>query len=408
MSKPNTKKLKAQVANITPSKNEKLIVLPKVAKDARFRAGRTLVQNAQADKAITIFGSLLEEARRQFGEVHFETCPAYYEYGNSLFRFSNRIKLNIQDGVDSQQNTTDTSSITSPTEVSAKNFKDQMREAAATAAIRRANSLKNATSPTESNDEKMEGKDPILHENVNESSDINPEPSRKRKTDENNKSEHVDDETNSVDNDIQLSLEMMEIAWAILDECQQNKEEQSEWIIYNTWIQQQIPRVLTGIGDVLSSLDRHADAADAYSRALGYRQNYLESYDTNEKETVSYLTCRRLIVESNILIAEELLACPHDQDVITTESKAILVRASEGVVDYARGYYDKARDELQETVLLMGQLTASGIDIEKEKEDICFVATMVMGVGTMLAEIDEQNELTSKSNTSTNKKLKSI
>ena len=37
---------------------------------------------------------------------------------------------------------------------------------------------------------------------------------------------------------------------------------------------------------------------------------------------------------------------------MTTESKDVLVKAAERV-DYARGYYDKARDELQETVLLM-------------------------------------------------------
>ena len=67
------------------------------------------------------------------------------------------------------------------------------------------------------------------------------------------------------------------------------------------------------------------------------------------------------------MIAEELLACPPDQDVITTESQDVLVKAPERV-DYARGYYDKARDELQETVLLMGALAAKGIDLGEEKE----------------------------------------
>ena len=59
-------------------------------------------------------------------------------------------------------------------------------------------------------------------------------------------------------------------------------------------------------------------------------------------------------MEANILIIEELvLACPHDQDVITTETKTILVKAG-SVVDYAREYYNRA----QEAILLLGQLAA--------------------------------------------------
>ena len=217
--------------------------------------------------------------------------------------------------------------------------------------------------------------------------------------------------------DIQLSLEIMETAWAILDECQHQKNNNNNdddnlaiTYDYKDWIQEQVPRVLTGIGDVLSSLERHADAADVYSRALGYREDIISSKFTTdeEKQSVEYLKCRRLIVESNVLIAEELLACPYDEDVITTETKSVLVRASEGVVDFARGYYDKARDELQETVLLMGQLSASGIDIGEEKEDVCFVATLVMGVGTTLAEIDdnEQNNNDTSSDGPVTKKIK--
>jgi hypothetical protein len=67
----------------------------------------------------------------------------------------------------------------------------------------------------------------------------------------------------------------------------------------------------------------------------------------------------------------------------------LIVSAAERV-DYARGYYDKARDELQEVVLLMGEIAAQGGDVGKEKEDVCFAATMVMGVGTNLAQIDEE------------------
>jgi hypothetical protein len=59
-------------------------------------------------------------------------------------------------------------------------------------------------------------------------------------------------------------------------------------------------------------------------------------------------------------------------------------------VDYARGYYDKAREELQETVYLMARIAESNQNLGTEKEDVCFLATLLMGVGTTLAEYDEQ------------------
>jgi len=86
-------------------------------------------------------------------------------------------------------------------------------------------------------------------------------------------------------------------------------------------------------------------------------------------------------------VAETLLKCPNGADVVTSESKVLLVKDLERV-DFARGYYDKAKEELQETVFLMGKLASH--DIIAEKEDICFIATMLMGVGTTLAEIDEE------------------
>jgi hypothetical protein len=107
-------------------------------------------------------------------------------------------------------------------------------------------------------------------------------------------------------------------------------------------------------------------------------------------------------VEANILVAEALLECPEDKDVVMTETDAVLVTAAERV-DYARGYYDKARDELQETVYLMARIAESNQNLGTEKEDVCFLATLLMGVGTTLAEYDKRlasaaalNELQSK------------
>lgn len=310
------------------------MMIPKVAKDPRFKAGRSLVRQGKAASAIEIFASLLEEARTTFGDDNIESAPAYYEYGNALLR-----------DVSAEDENTEEEEVEKLTS----------REAAAKAAEKRL---------AKDDEESSEDKKPTA------------------KTESSNNGEDEPNDTN-------LALEMMETAWSIVDEYGQsaNAKESSTKPVYMEWAVEQSPRYLTGIGDTLSMAGRHADAADAYSRALEHRLEILRGFSDKE-ETNEYLKCRRLIVEANILIAEEFLACPDGEDVVTTETKDVLVKAAERV-DYARGYYDKARDELQETVLLMGQMAAKGVDVKEEKEDICFVSTMVMGVGMKLSELDE-------------------
>ena len=130
-----------------------------------------------------------------------------------------------------------------------------------------------------------------------------------------------------------------------------------------------------------------SDAADAYARALPYREEFVEAHD-KDSLTLQHLKDRRLLVEANVLVAEALLGCEHGKHVVTTETKDMLVTADERV-DYARGYYEKAREELQETVYLMGRIAATGIDLGNEKEDVCFAATLLMGVGETLITFDE-------------------
>ena len=67
--------------------------LPVIVRDPCFRARRTAVQRGEAEQAIAVFATLLEEARQTFadGTQHkndclVETSPAGYEYGNALFR----------------------------------------------------------------------------------------------------------------------------------------------------------------------------------------------------------------------------------------------------------------------------------------------------------------------------------
>ena len=57
--------------------------LPVVVRDPRYKAGRALIPK---EESVDVFAILLEEARSKYGETHIEAAPAYYEYGNALFR----------------------------------------------------------------------------------------------------------------------------------------------------------------------------------------------------------------------------------------------------------------------------------------------------------------------------------
>jgi len=207
------------------------------------------------------------------------------------------------------------------------------------------------------------------------------------------------------DTDLGLALEMMENSFAIFDNHLNSKERvmESEGSSkkcddrnYKTWATNQLPRTLVGIGDILSFSRKHADAADAYTRAIPYRKTAVENSEqqliqanrNSLKISIEQLKFQRLLTEAHVLVAEELLMCPLGKDVITTETKVLLVSKDE-LVDFARGYYDKARDELQNAVYMMGKIAAKGHDMGTEKEDVCFLATMLMGIGNKLADLDE-------------------
>ena len=110
----------------------------------------------------------------------------------------------------------------------------------------------------------------------------------------------------------------------------------------------------------------------------------------HNKFTTEFVKAHRMVCEANILIAEELLLCPENEDVLTTETQSLIVKADERI-SYTRGYYDQARDVLQEAIVCMGSLPQN-VDLGREKEDICFLATLVMGVGEQLAMIDEKSD----------------
>lgn len=199
------------------------------------------------------------------------------------------------------------------------------------------------------------------------------------------------------EDDVRLALSMMENAFAIYSSYQM-AQQQSDTVSspYLTWAQrEQLPRVLSNIGDSLSFLELHADSADAYTRELEYREDNLKLYDDKNKGSLDELKDRRKAVEAGVLVATELLDCPPDQAVVTTETSALLVKASE-LVDWVTGYYQKARDQLQETVYLMAKLiedpASNKAEVDKEKENICFAWTLLMGVGERLAEVKERQQ----------------
>ncbi len=350
---------------------------PAVLRDPRFEAGRTLIQQGMANEgAIEIFSTLVEECIAKHGDSSIESSPVFFEYGNALLRAFLVVESVEGEEVDDDDDKEE--------EEKEKRMKDSRTAAAAAAEARR-----NAQE-VDQDVKCVVGNDKEEEKNENEGLPGHDD----NGVDENGElgEEKGEDESN----DLRLSLEMMENAYSIMDDYQAqtdsestNRDSQSEYL---SWTKDQIPRVLLGIGDCLSSLERHADAADAYSRALEWRQAQLDQIvKSNKEENLAQLRCQRRVCEATVLIAEELLSCPEDEDVVTSETKTLIVQSDERI-EYARGYYDKARDSLQDTVFLLGKLASKNVDLGTEKEDVCFLATMIMGVGETLAALDERDQ----------------
>jgi tetratricopeptide (TPR) repeat protein len=374
---------------------------PAVTRDPRFLAGRKLVERGLSNEgAVEMFATLLEECTQKHGTSSIESAPAYYEYGNALLRAALKRQEQQQndDDDDGDDDKDKSGSSSQDAAVAAR------RSAAAMAAEKRNQSSTATINNTNKEDEEVDD------EEEEEEGDKKPAAKQTGNVGDSNDemggdgNDNHDDEDNNHDDDIDLALEMMEDAFSILEDykdkhCNELSNSSSSLSSssqpnYLSWVQEQIPRVLLGIGDTLSTLQRHADAADAYSRALELRQSIFQTFSQEQLQsqpTLEHLGAHRKVSEAAILIAEELLACPADEDVVTTETNSLIVKADDRV-SYARGYYDKARDALQEAVFCMGTLAARSVDLGREKEDICFLATMVMAVGETLAAIMEEQE----------------
>ena len=338
--------------------------------------------------------TLLEEARNKYGEASIETAPAYFEYGNALFRESQRqiIMTQSQEAAAEEEDGQDNAEETDG---------DKKKPAATTLPEEES---QNEKAPDTDNNIKAEAE----AEAVNKKEET--------EMDESGETEAEDD-----DDDAHLALDMMETAFAVLDNYVQSaavaaSDDNCTSFSYLSWAQRDsLPRFLTNIGDVLSTLERHADAADVYTRELQCREDNMKQYSNNNTDDdalLQQLIDSRKVAEANILVAEELLACPEGQDVVTTETQSLLVEASE-LISYATGYYEKARDQLQETVYLMGKVAgkvkSGGVNKEEfdtEKENVCFTSTLLMAVGEKLAEHDEQQKQAVESTEPAKKKAK--
>lgn len=344
---------------------------PKITKDARFRAARKLIERGR-DGAIDMFGMLLEEARTKYGEASIETAPAYFEYGMALFRESQR-----------QQAEEEAESLEEEGE------EDDMKPAAA-----EENGNKNSN---KSKDETAATSEGTADKDQQQSKEGEEEDAGEEEGDGEVEAEQEETEQEEEEDDLELAFSMMETAFAVYDNYVQlansSKAANSTYLKFAE--REQLPRILSNIGDLLSVMGRHADAADAYTRELLFRDANLNVYE-NKEMSVEELIDRRKSVEANVLVATELLECLPDQDVVTTETKSCLVKASERE-EYATGYYEQARDQLQETVYLMAKLIAAAKEqkakdaLDKEKENVCFASTLVMGVGEQLAFLKEKN-----------------
>ncbi len=271
---------------ITATNDEpKLLLVPLVCNDARYRAGRKLMERGQVQLgAVNIFSLLLDRVNEEFGESSIETAAVGYEYGYALFLDSTRQSSSMETGV------------------------------------------------------MVDG------------------------VDHHRKKEDVDEEAK-----VEIALEHMVIACEILYKYTNGENETTQTTQHNhqvqhkdgdgnqsyiPWALEQLPRVLIGIGYVLSYQGKHPDALNSYLNSLPYRTNQLESKSSKsskskDKISIDQLTAHRLLVEVYVLIVEEILKCPADKDILIPDTNEVIVKKEERIA-IAKDHYEKAREELQE------------------------------------------------------------
>lgn len=200
-----------------------------------------------------------------------------------------------------------------------------------------------------------------------------------------------DDIMDSVEDSLECMAKSCSILYSQFEELEKNKQtlpsEDIKLADYHDWINEQIPRNLTGIGRTLSFQGKHGDSVESFMNAIPFLEKTFEHFE--EKNDPAYLRAQRLLIEAYVQVAEELLMCPEGEDVVRNDNdKSVLMESSERLPQ-ARFYYEKSREGLQELVFSMAKMEQEKQLPKSEKEDICYLATMLMHVGMSLTHAED-------------------
>jgi tetratricopeptide (TPR) repeat protein len=410
------------------------------------------------EEAITIFATLLEECITINGETSYNTAVCQFEYGNALFRAVVRrrpiFSADINNG-NNEEVTEDDRKIAAATKTTTMmtNNNNEKRESMAAAAMK--HSAFDDVTKDDDNEVEMERRcnKRVKHENgklltdnqstagvTNDNLKADPVKEDNGNDDDDDYDDNGDDND---DDDLDLAFEMMDTSWSIFlsllvdddggssvtisDNNNTTKVDEQDnnvkgKLVIQTWVNDQLPRVLRGIGDLYSYRGEYANAVDVYIRAMHYREEAWDQLEKTTSSSIDELRCKRLLVELYALISETLLYCPPGQDIIahhpkmSGENKTILLSKSNNRLDIAQSYYEMARLGLEDVLCLYGKIMAKSTAttttilttktsistatmnqqqdqrhhimmdnmLKNEKEDIGYLVMTIVGIGNTI------------------------
>ena len=257
---------------------------PIVCRDARFRAGKKLIQRGLVHLgAIKIFSTLLNRAEEEFGPASLEYATVGYEYGYALFLDTIRSNDNSED-------------------LTMKSTID---------ALGGVKSLSESETRIEEALEHMVNACVVLYECV-DSHDSNDSDSKHLST------------ARTKESDCYHAY-----AWA--------REQLARSLIG-------IGYVLSYQHRHPDALKSYMNALPQRELMMEHSKQIREKSDA---QNIDSLRIHRLLVEVYVLIVEEILKCSCGEDIVANDSNELLIK-KEDRLQVAQSYYDKAREELQE------------------------------------------------------------
>lgn len=415
----------------------------KISQDPRFQLARSLLSSEDADgksgpeAAIEIFATLLEECRKSFGETSLDAAICQYEYGNALFRaFLRTTPLEDSNLSDDKK----PAAMEPKAEEAAggkrrpHSIDDEETMHGSPSGMKRIK-LEYVKSDKESSVENG-GAGELL---IDDSEVLEEE-------------DDVDLALEMMETSFAIFESRVSNEENNLGESNKRKisEEQKQWASGQLpRILIGIADAYSFRGKYGNAVDAYCRALPYREKAW---EEMKKSQSEEDLLTVDHLKCQRHLVEAYALIAETLLNCPDGEDVIcyydanerdednddqklavTKSSHAsieedipssVLVKAEERV-NFARSHYEMARVGLEEigeweimmqgvrylfellyllaifsffshlrdpvwTVYRMGKMAAAGKELGNEKEDICYLVTMLVGLASGLSEAENK------------------